>query len=220
MSSRRNILSNRRTSPRLSGSRQNRIGSRLSREHGHGFSGRKMSSSKRAAEGEGSRPSSRRPSIVPQSPAPELFGTSSRYREQQQRQAAPFLVRLRLREEQCLLLRAPTMVNLSLTESEDPQIVDAAEPVSGRQSHGEADGVTPAGFFSLADFPLGRFSFDALSSREPATHGSSPRACIARKRSATSRPSCRRPSILPPSPAAPTAANISPMPSRRASCRP
>src|ERR1700744_2312513 len=216
MSSRRNILSNRRTSPRLSGSRQNRIGSRLSREHGHGFSGRKMSSSKRAAEGEGSRPSSRRPSIVPQSPAPELFGTSSRYREQQQRQAAPFLVRLRLREEQCLLLRAPTMVNLSLTESEDPQIVDAAEPVSGRQSHGEADGVTPAGFFSLVDFLLTRFLH---ANRHPPTDQVRGHASL-EKRSATSHPSCRRPSILPPSPAAPTAANISPMPSRRASCRP
>ena len=36
----------------------------------------------------------------------------------------------------------------------------------------------------------------------------------------TSRPSCRRSSILPPSPAAPTAANISPAPSRSAACRP
>ena len=34
------------------------------------------------------------------------------------------------------------------------------------------------------------------------------------------RPSCRRASILPPSPAAPTAANISPAPCRRVSCRP
>jgi transposase-like protein len=36
----------------------------------------------------------------------------------------------------------------------------------------------------------------------------------------TARPSCRRASIRPPSPAAPTAANISPAPSQRASCPP
>ena len=36
----------------------------------------------------------------------------------------------------------------------------------------------------------------------------------------TPRPSCRRSSIPPPSPAAPRAANISPAPCRRASCRP
>ena len=36
----------------------------------------------------------------------------------------------------------------------------------------------------------------------------------------TSRPSCRRSSTLPPSPAAPTAANISPAPCRPVACRP
>ena len=39
-------------------------------------------------------------------------------------------------------------------------------------------------------------------------------------RRSTARPSCRRSSIPPPSPAAPTAANISPAPCRRAACRP
>ena len=66
-----------------------------------------------------------------------------------------------------------------------------------------------------ASDPSRRLGARIARSRRPSRERAS-----AARRASTSRPSCRRSSIPPPSPAAPTAANISPAPCRRASCRP